>query len=163
MKKFILALTTVFAAQVAHAGLMYNYSQLMLKDLEQMNKIIQTKISESRKEPFDKLVPLKEALQAVFSRPNEEFMIEKIISPLKSAIDEQNGWEKAMLALTTEALGALKNPKPFKPVVQVTYWIFLENVISEMKPQALQPFENKILTVIKKADIEITKQAKNER
>ncbi len=128
-----------------------------------MNKLVRSKIQESKKSGGDKNIPLKEALQAVFSRSNEDFMIEKLLPQLKVELEEHDGWEVSLQALVKEALGALKNPKAFKPVVQVTYQVFLENVISELKPRAGEPFEHKILTQIRDSKAEVTKEAANER
>ena len=150
-------------ANVAYAGLLYNYSQLSLKDLDQMSKLVQSKINESRKEGGDQTIPLKEALQAVYSRSNEDFLIEKIISPLRTELDEHEAWESTLRALTKEAIGALKNPKAFKPVVQVTYVVFLENLISEIKPRGNEKFERSLLEDLVKADISVSKEAVNER
>lgn len=147
----------------AFAGLMFNYSQLALKDLDQMSKIVRDKVSESNKSHGEKAIPLKEGLQAVFSRPNEDGLIEKVMSPLRNGLDELDAWESSVQQLVKEAIGALKNPKAFKPVIQVTYTIFLENLISEMKPRAQLEFENSILSQIQKANIVLTPQAKNER
>ncbi len=148
---------------LAQAGLLLNYSQLALKDLDQMSKLTQNKITESRKAGGDKIIPLKEALQAVYSRPNEDLMIEKVITAVRSELEEHDAWEKTVQALVKESMGALKNPKAFSPVVQVTYLIFLENILSEMKPKAGEAFENKIINQIKNAKISITKSAENER
>lgn len=167
MKKanFVLTmLALVFCAQ-AHAGLLFNYSQLTVKDLDQMNKLVEDKIKESKKEAgAGKTVPLKEALQSVYSRPNDDEMIEKIVAPLRSKLDELEAWEKTVSQLTDEAVNALKNPKAFKPVVQVTYVIFLENLMAEIKPYIKdQGFERKTVEHIRDAKIELTKEAINER
>lgn len=148
---------------MAQAGLLFNYSQLALKDLDQMNKMVQGKIKESRKAGGNRSIPLKEALQAVFSRSNEDFMIEKLLPQLKTELEELNAWESSIQALTKEAIGALKNPRPFAPVVQVTYLVFLENLIAELKPRLSEKFENKIITQIRDAKITVTKEASNER
>lgn len=162
MKKLIFILTFIGGLASAQAGLLYNYSQLALRDLDEMNKLIQSKINESKKAGGDQVVPLKEALQAVYSRPNDDFMLDKVIQPLRNSLDEHNAWEHSFSALVKEAVGALKNPRPFAPVVQVTYAIFLENVIADFKPQASQKFQSGILAQIRDAKIEITKEAKNE-
>jgi hypothetical protein len=162
--KVIFALVLVsLMCSISNAGLLYVYSRLATKDLDQVNKIVQDKIQESRKSSGDKTIPLKEALQAVFSRPNEDFMIEKVMPTLKAELEEHNGWERTIKALVKEALGALGNPKAFHPNAQVTYIVFLENLISEFRPKAYEPFEKSILEQIKDADIEVTKEAKNER
>lgn len=165
MAKYIFTFTVAFLTSLSSgAGLLYNYSQLALKDLDQMSKIIQDKTKESKKEKGgDKIIPLKEAFQAVYSRPNEDGMIEKIVSPLKNNLNEMQMYEKVVQKLVSEAIGALSNTKPFSPVVQVTYWVFLENMVSEMKPQVDQPFESSVLTKIRDAKIELTPAAKKER
>jgi hypothetical protein len=163
MKKLIsLCITMLFVGQ-AQAGLLFNYSQLALKDLDQMNKMVQGKIKESRKAGGDQAIPLKEALQAIYSRPNDDFMIEKLVSSVKTELDEHDAWESSIRALVKEAIGALKNPKAFKPVIQVTYIVFLENLISELKPRLGEKFENQIIAQIRDAKIEVTKEAANER
>ncbi|UXR64710.1 hypothetical protein EZJ49_00380 [Bdellovibrio bacteriovorus] len=154
----------MFLGGTAHAGLLFNYSQLALKDLDQMNKLVNDKVTESKKSSSGKAVPLKEALQAVYSRPNDDEMIEKIVSPLRSNLDELESWEKTISQLTDEAINALKNPRAFKPVVQTTYVIFLENLLSEIKPHMKNDgFERKIAERIRDARIELSKEAVNER
>lgn len=161
---FILTiLAFVFCAQ-AQAGLLFNYSQLALRDLDQMNKMVNDKVKEAKKSSSGKAVPLKEALQAVYSRPNDDDMIEKIVAPLRSNLDELGAWEKTISQLTDEAINALKNPRAFKPVVQVTYVIFLENLLAEIKPLLQKEgFERKIAERIRDAKIEVSKEAVNER
>ncbi|MGZ3742763.1 MAG: hypothetical protein ACXWRE_11370 [Pseudobdellovibrionaceae bacterium] len=149
-------------ASVSSAGLLYNYSQLTLKDLDQMNTIVQKKIKEFKKENSVEI--LKEAVQAVYSRPNDDGMVEKVLPPLRNELDENEQWETTLDELVQEAIGALKNPKAFKPVVQNTYAIFLENVVSDFKPYAeREGHERKVIKKIADANIEISKEAVNER
>lgn len=166
MKKsnfFLTVFTFVFCLQ-AEAGLLFNYSQLALKDLDQMSKLVSDKVRESKKSSSGKAVPLKEALQAVYARPNEDEMIEKIVAPLRSNLDELGSWEKTISQLTDEAINALKNPRAFKPVVQVTYVIFLENLLAEIKPYMKgEGFERKIVERVRDAKIAVSKEALNER
>ena len=128
-----------------------------------MNKLVKEKIQESQSSKGNRVIPLKEALQAVYSRPNEDFMIEKVISPLKNELEEHNAYESSVKTLVTEAMGALKNTKAFQPVAQVTYAIFLENIVAEFRPKTTEKFERSILTTIRDAKIELTKEAKRER
>ncbi|MGE5085409.1 MAG: hypothetical protein ACM3MG_03855 [Bacillota bacterium] len=161
---FILATLVSAVCLNAQAGLLFNYSQLATKDLDEMNQLVNDKIKESKKAYSGKNVPLKEALQAVYSRPNDDDMIDKIAAPLRTNLDEIDAWEKTVSQLTDEAVNALKHTKPFKPVVQVTYAVFLENLMSEIKPYLKKDgFERKIVERIRDAKIEITKEAKNER
>lgn len=129
-----------------------------------MNKIVNDKVREAKKAGSGQAVPLKEALQAVYSRPNEDEMIDKIVSPLRTQLDNYDAWEKVLSQLTDEAINALKNPKAFKPVVQVTYQIFLENLLSEIKPLVKRDgFERALAVRIRDSKIEVSKEAKNER
>jgi hypothetical protein len=45
----------------------------------------------------------------------------------------------------------------------VTYAVFLENLILEMRPKVKETFENAIITQIKDAKIEVTEKAQSER
>jgi hypothetical protein len=72
-------------------------------------------------------------------------------------------WEKSIRDLTTEAINALTNTRAFKPDVQVTYAVFLENLLAEFKPNASEAFEKSIIEKIRDAKIEITKDARKER
>ena len=160
---FIATLVSAVCLQ-AHAGLLFNYSQLVTKDLDEMNQMVNDKIKESKKAYSGKNVPLKEALQAVYSRPNDDDMIDKVVAPLRTNLDEIDAWEKTVSQLTDEAVNALKHTKPFKPVIQVTYAVFLENLLSEIKPYIKSNgYERKIVERIRDAHIEITKEAQNER
>lgn len=164
MHKIMIAfIASIFISQTAVAGLLYHYGVLSTKDLDQMAKLVQTKIRESKSAGGDSSIPLKEALQAVYSRPNDDFVIEKVQQPLRTALDEEEKYEEVMGELVTEAIGAIKNPKAFKPVVQVTYVVFLENVISEFQPRLNQPFELKTVERIRDAKIEVSREAKGER
>lgn len=153
---------SILWASVSSAGLLFNYSQLILKDLDQMNELAQKKVKEFKKDGSVEI--LQEAVQAIYSRPNDDGMIEKVITPLRNELDEQDQWESTMDVLVQEAINALKNPKAFKPVVQSTYAIFLENVVADFKPFAeREGHERKVIRTIRDAKIELSKEAINER
>lgn len=160
---FLTLILTLFGS-FASAGLLFNYTQLMTKELDQMNQLVMDKIAESRKTEGGKVVPLREALQAVYSRPDRDGLIDKVVGNLRSELDEHEAWEETLNKLTVEALNALRNPKAFNPKVQVTYQIFLENLISELKP-LIQPgsFERGLVEKIRDAQIKLSSQASAER
>lgn len=155
---------TIILALQSEAGLLYTYNQLTLKDLDQMNTLVKNKLKESKSADSGKVVPIKEGLQAVFSRPNADDMIEKISPPLRTALEQEDATEKVFGDLVTEAINALTNTRNFKKEVQVTYAIFLENVISEFKPGLKkESFEYKIVKKIADSSIELTKDAQKDR
>ncbi len=160
-------LTAIF--NPAKAGLLLNFRELAIYDLDKMNGIVKAKIKESKKQK-DRggVVPLKEALQAILSRPDYDNMIEKVLPPIRQLLEERDEWAPTVEELADEALNALKRAneksKNFAPVVQVTYVIFLENLIGEFKPQAVGPgFERRIIEKIKEAKIELSSEAKSFR
>lgn len=148
----------------ANAGLLHTYNELTVMDLDQMNALVQEKIKESKKADA-KVVPLKEALQAIYSRPDADRMIEKVASPVRFELDELGEYQRIMRELVEEALNALKRTRNFKPSVQVTYIVFLENFMGENKKAATREdgFERGLIKKIKKAKIKLTKEAINER
>jgi hypothetical protein len=162
MKKLILILA-IFALQQAQAGLLYTYNQLTLMELDQLNQLVQDKIKESKKSDA-KMVPLKEALQALYARPDQDRMLEKVAGPLRNELIEIGQYERAMTQLTEEALNALTNTRNFRPPVQVTYLVFLENLMADLKPalKTENKFEKGLVEKIKKAKIKITKPAQND-
>lgn len=158
------SLILFFITGIAHAGLLFTYHQLTLKNLDQMNALIKNKIKESKSAYSGKLVPLKEALQAIFSRPNTDDMINKVKDPLRNQLDQESSYEIIFEELIQEAIYALKNTKNFKRDVQVTYAIFLENTIAEFKPDIKDGnFEMKMLTKISESNLILTKEARKER
>ncbi len=164
MKKKILFFAILFVAYSSSAGLLLTYHQLTLKDLDEMNELVNSKLKESKKSSVGKVIPLREGLQAVFSRPNDDGMVTKVYTPLRNELDRLNALEKAYKDLVDEALYALKNNQNFKPDVQVSYAIFLENLIAEFKPLARDiSFERSIIEKISKASVELTKEALKER
>jgi hypothetical protein len=154
----------IILGATSQAGLLYTYHQLTLKDLDQMSSLVKNKIKESKAAYSGKSVPLKEALQSVFSRPNSDDMISKVMDQLRYQLDQEEAYEKVFEELIQEALNALTNTKNFKKDVQVTYAIFLENFISEFKPDlTAENFEMKMIKKIADSKIELTKDARKER
>ncbi|HPI39994.1 MAG TPA: hypothetical protein PLJ21_04270, partial [Pseudobdellovibrionaceae bacterium] len=145
------------------AGLLYNYQELTMKDVEQMNQVIEGRIQESKKTKYGKIVPLKEGFQAVFSRPDHDGVIDKVITSLRSEIENLKGWEKTVTELTNEALNVLSNPRAFQPKVQVTYVVYLTNIINYFKTDLdTESFGKKIIVKISEKNIELTSSAKKE-
>lgn len=161
MKTLISVFVPMFLAGLLWAGPEFTYNQLALKDLDQMNDLVRLKIAAAKEGDN---APLKDGLQTVLSRPDEDFMIDKVIGPLRQELEEQDLWEQTVIALTDEAISALKNPKKHKAVVQATYAVFLTNTISQLKPRAKEKgFERKLLEKIRDAKIELSQDMRDER
>lgn len=157
-------LVALFSGNWVFAQSMYSYTRLALKDLDEMNAIIKGKMEESHKQMGEsKLPPLREALQAVFARSNEDLMVEKILTPLKNELEDLDAWESSILKMVDEAIAGLKESDKIKPVAQVTYLIELENVLQEFKPKVGEKFEKSVILKIRDAKIELPKAAEKER
>lgn len=142
------------------------YHQLALKDLDQMAALVKGKIKDAHKngESVDS-APLKEALRDVYSRPDEsDNMIEKVVGPLRSEIDEADGWDSVLKELVEESVSVLQAPQGVKADEQVTHVIFLQNVIGTLKPKAKNGgVARELLEKIRDAKLEMTKAIRDER
>ncbi len=167
MKKHILSLTLMLAISLSvsfsNAGLLYTYNQLVLKDLDEVNNLINQKVKESHKASSGQSVPLKEALQAVVSRPNEDGTLSKVLPTLRSELDRLDMYEKVMNQLIDEAIFALRHPKNFNKQAQITYALFLNNLILEVKNLALDDGPEKMwIEKIAKSEVEVSTDALKE-
>lgn len=152
---FVLSGVNVQAAPI------YTYNELAVKDIEQMSKLINSKIADSKgaEKPEE---PLKDGLLALISRPNSDNLISKLITNLKNELENYDGFEAAVMDLVKEATAGISD-KRNDSKVQATYWIFLENLMSEFRPKVSEPFEKSIYEKIRDAKIKITKEALAER
>ncbi len=142
----------------------YTYNELATRDLDNMANLVRLRVKKSQSLIVGKEAPLKEALRLVYARPSKDGMIEKIIPPVRSGLEELELWEKANMELINEALLVLNSPKGVSPRVQVTYAFILENMISEFKPKIDKiGFEKKAVEKIALGRIKVTPEAMAER
>lgn len=161
MKTLISVFFPILLAGVLWAGPEQTYNQLALKDLDQMTELVAKKVAASEQSGTE---PLKEGLIAVLSRPDEDFMVEKVIGPLRQELDEKDLWESTLEEVANEAIAALKKPKGIPAPTQVTYSILLTNLISQLKPGADAPgFSRRIIEKIRDARIKLTDEMMADR
>lgn len=166
MKNIFFTLILLFAfSEVASAKILLTYNKLALRDLDEMNDWIRMKIKESKKQPPEgAVVVLKETLLAIYSRPNEDGMIDKVSSAVKNELERMDAYEISVEELISEAIDGLKISDGLSATEQVTYLVFLENQILEMKPALKKgEFEKKMFEKIANAQIQVTKKAQGER
>lgn len=141
------------------------YHQLALMDLDEMVVLVKGKIAESRSGSTDAMTPLKEGVRLVYTRPDEDGMIDKVISPLRNEIEEHDDWENVVSGLVDESLAVMRNPEGVTGADQVGHILFLQNMIGSEKSRARRG-DPKIVPIferIRDADIQMTKSMKNER
>ena len=141
------------------------YSQLKVMDLDEMTQLLQKKYQEYKR--TDDPVPLQLGLQYCLSRPDEDGLVDKTISIVRSPLEDLELWESSVESLVDRSIETLKN-NSFHSADQVTAGIILENIISEFKPaftkQYQSPgFETKIIEKIARAEIELSRPAASER
>lgn len=141
------------------------YSQLKIMDLDQMSDIMYLKANQYKQSDDPKA--LQDGLLICLSRPNEDGLIEKIISIVKTPLEDNNLWESSIEGIVETGIATFKNSQA-SAVDQVTYGVALENIVSEFKPAFVKQyqspgFETKIIQRIADADLEFSSQAITER
>ena len=157
----LLATATGFSASVP-------YTKLALMDLDEMDAMVKAKVKEAKasieKEGIDHAIAVyQETLVAVFSRPNSDSMIEKLIEPIRSGLTELGAWEKSLQSMTDSSIKNLKDPQNIPALQQVTDLIILNNFVNEFAPEAKKiPVMTEMFFRIKDASITASKDAKSE-
>lgn len=141
------------------------YKNLATLDLDQMNDLLQVKINDYGQQ--NNIQSLREAAMIVFSRPDDDAMVEKIVSAVRNPLEEEGQWSSTIESLVRQSVETLKNSEA-PQADQVTAGIILENILSEFKPLFIRQyktggFETDIVNSIAAADVEYSKGASKER
>lgn len=137
MKNWIIALFILSSSPVLFGQnkSIFVYHRLMMKDLEAMNRYLIDKVEKSRVE--DQLHHLSEAALTLFSRPNNDNQISKIISTLGSELNIHDLSSVVYNKMIDEALAGVKDEgNIISAEAQITYLIALENWMLEFKPRS---------------------------
>ena len=140
----ILSLASTGGFSLAHAH-NYKYSDLVIKDYDEMNAQIQDRIKKSRaaaatnkgddtsgdREAIDEL---RDALKLIFSRPNTDNMVAKLTPDVRRELSLYSAFEDTISSLVAEELSIAKDEK--NTVSQRSTSLFvLENTLSEIRPE----------------------------
>ena len=170
--KIITAMGSVFLISCASSNVTtgtkeieMSYSRVQLLDLDQMSELMQQKVKLFKSS--NSLQPLQQGLEICLSRPDEDGLLDKVISIVKNPLDDNDAWESSIEELVNKSIGMLKN-NGVHPTDQVTSAVILENIIAEFKPSFFKQyqspgFETRIIERIASADIEFSKAAQSER
>ncbi len=162
-KTFLASLLMGAMASVASAQLKFNYSNLILKDLEQMGQYVSSKLKTYEQDTTSTL-PLKDAVEYVFSRPDDDGLIDKLLPPVRQQLAAAEEWHKVLVQLTNACITITKDPDKHKVREQITALVMLENIIAEVKPDAKEAgLERDLLKKIADADISVSRKARSER
>jgi hypothetical protein len=145
----------------------FNYAQLQIKDLTEMQAVVNKQIKKA--DDFSKdndevsaVAALRSALQYVFSRPNSDNMVSALTPPLRSKLRELDAFEKVLDEIVDAAIYKL-NDKHMKAGARATSYFVLENFMSECKPETQVNEKIKgIFAKIRDAKIELDGSVKSD-
>jgi hypothetical protein len=168
MKNAVIALLS-FLTILTHAAT-FKYGELMLKDYDEMQKMVQDFIKKSQKlqnpnseETTDATAPLRDALKLIFSRPDSDNMVAKLVPDVRRELSNLNAFEATIESVAQESLEIIKNKKAAVSA-QSTSLFVLENILGEIHPELDgNPGLVKIVQDVAGAKIKISKEIANDR
>jgi len=150
----------------------YKYNELMIKDYDEMSKLVHLHIKKAQKvsgEDENELDSeaidiLREGLKLVFSRPNSDNMIAKLIPDLRRELVNYQAYETSFEPMAKNAIEIVKS-KNAATITQSTALIILENILSEIRPEVERGNANlrKVMEQIRDADLELSTAVIKER
>ncbi len=156
----------LFVTQGLASGVKFSifvYHRLATKNLEDMDRLLRAKIHASQKSatPEEQVAHLVEATQALFSRPNYDNLIEKLLPQLLFELKDKGLTEKVFSEFIGEATAGIQDEaKTVSGEAQVTYLIALENWLSEMQIYLDQESIRKLVERIADTQFKISDLAK---
>src|SRR3954465_12340987 len=105
MKTFIFALLAIFSAQALTHN--YKYSDLVIRDYDEMNKEVQVRIRNAQKKGsgdgdatnHEAVEELRDALKLVYSRPNSDNMVGKLTPDVRRELNNMSSYEDALSSI----------------------------------------------------------------
>ena len=143
----------------------HNFKQLKLQDVDQMTEILYEKAEEYRQ--TDDINKLREGVQIAFSKTNEDGIIDKVISIVKTPLEDRDEWENSLEALVDTNMKRMSDDN-VRADLQVTAGIVLENIVAEIKPKFTKQyetggFETQLMERIAQSNIGFSEAAQKER
>lgn len=169
-----LAAQASMAAPTKVVVVLFDANTLIVKDTEEMKKIVNRQIAKARQFQAEQeldydsdflaepqaLDALKAGTRIALGRPDHDGTLETVFSNLRRELTDLNSFEKVMSELTQEAIIALRSPKsPLRH--KATYVVMLENLMAQLKPEISKKDEfRKIVEDIKNANLELSDDLK---
>jgi hypothetical protein len=152
-------------AMVEPIKIEHNYKSLKLLDLDQMTDLLYEKADDYKKN--NRVQALREGVMIAFSRSNEDVILDKVISIVKSPLEDIGEWESTVEQMVGQSIQAI-NDKNAPAADQVTASVILENILSEFKPAFTKQyqsggFETSVIERIAGSEMRYSKKAEQER
>ncbi|MCB9027207.1 MAG: hypothetical protein H6625_12870 [Bdellovibrionaceae bacterium] len=113
-------------------------------------------------DPSEAIDVLKEALRLIFSRPNKDNMVEKLLPPVRADLKSYDAYYDSLYDLVVEAVAGLNQKIPV--VYKSTYIFVLENIMSEFRPQLKTEKDiQKIFIYIRDSDVKVPDDVRLDR
>lgn len=143
----------------------HTYKSLKLLDLDQMTDLLYDKANDYKRN--NRIQALREGVMIAFSRPNEEVILDKILSIVRSPLEDLGEWEGTVEQMVGQSVQTLKSDSS-SGTDQVTASVILENVLSEFKPMFTKQyqsggFETTVIERIAASDLRFSQQAVQEK
>jgi hypothetical protein len=122
----------------------YKYSDLVIRDYDEMNKEVQLRIRNAHKANKDgddstgdsaAIEELRDALKLIFSRPNSDNMVSKLTPEVRRELSGFSAFEDTISSLAASAIGVIED-KNNTVSQRATAQFILDNLLSEIRPEA---------------------------
>lgn len=164
MFKKILVLCLLWSSPLFAAN--YNYADLQLKNFEEMQSLVNSRVkkaeSVANRDVNEAKIILKDAMQLIFSRPNGDNMVSKLLPPIRSTLKNIEAYDSILNEIAVTAIGEVKNENA-KVKDSATNLIVLANLMSEIQPEIkTNPAIRNIIIKIRDAKIDVNNKVKGE-
>lgn len=171
MKTFISIFTLVFTLLAQAEGHQYKYSDLVIRDYDEMNHEVQVRIRNAHKATKGKedggereaIEELRDALKLIFSRPNSDNMVSKLVPDVRRELSNFSAFEDTLSSLTAECLASV-NDENAALSRRSTDLFVLENLLEEIRPEVASNEDlHRIVQRIADAKITVAHDVINDR
>ncbi len=169
MKISLLALLLAFTWSAIAEN--YKYNELIIKDYDEMQEMVRHFVDRARdaagedgtSNEDEAVGYLREALKLIFSRPNSDNMVAKLVPEVRRVLLGFNAYEREIGSLVNEAIGVLKK-KNVATSVQSTSLFILDNILAEIRPEAENnAMLREVIARVRDAKLRIPKDVIKER
>lgn len=160
MKTFILFII-IFSGHSLLAS-NYDYNKLRFMEYNELRQIKNSAVNTSRKFQYphqaeETVKPLKEALTMLLSRPNSDNLVSPLITDLESELETLGIYEQTLNEIIDDRVAVINNKK-LKPEIRITAALCINNLLLEVKPQAIKNTEiAKVICKVADRNIKIPK------
>ncbi len=150
----------------------YKYSELQIKDYDEMLSQVKVRVKAASKilknsevgsdEDQAAVEELRSALLLMLSRPNQDNMLAKLLPEVRKELVNLSAFEDSLAGLAVESIEGLNNDR-LPTVYRSTSLLVLENVLSEFKPEIREKEDlRRIFEKIRDAKLEIPSEVKKD-